>query len=569
MKIYTLTFARGLGLAAVLCALTLTTTQSFADATGRAGRSGATAGVTCASAACHAAGAAIPTVTFSGAAVTAGAATVVAGSTTNFTVTVAGGPALNWGIDVAAPGATLVASGPGTKLLRNDVVHSAAATTGTFTFDLIAPATAGTITVFAAGLSGNNDTADTGDGTGVATMTVTVTAPAAAAPVATITGAPATAVVGVSVPFDGSTSTPPTGGTITAYAWNFGDGVGTATTALAPYTYTAAGNYTVTLTVTDNTGATNVATQAITVQAAGTPVAPTANPGGPYTGTAGTAISFTGSGTDPDGTIASYAWVFGDGTGTSALMSPSYTYAAAGTFTVSLTVTDNTGLTGTATTTATVAAAGGGGGAVPTPTAGGALYDQFCASCHGPNGAGTPASNVVGESAEDIIEAIAAEPTMADLATLTPEEIDAIAAFLADPTGGAPAPAAGSDLYVQFCEACHGVNGVGGPDGDVVGASAEDIAEAIEEYPEMATPELQALTEAELEEIALFLEDPTAAPANVDGKATGSKAKPSASAPPAGSKPATTASGASGGGSIDWLLLAASGALLVRRRRTQ
>ena len=57
------------------------------------------------------------------------------------------------------------------------------------------------------------------------------------------------------------------------------------------------------------------------------------------------AASFDGSGSsDADGTIASYAWDFGDGsTGTG--MKPSHTYAAAGDYTVTLTVTDDGGAT--------------------------------------------------------------------------------------------------------------------------------------------------------------------------------------------------------------------------------
>ncbi|NMB76862.1 MAG: PKD domain-containing protein [Myxococcales bacterium] len=56
--------------------------------------------------------------------------------------------------------------------------------------------------------------------------------------------------------------------------------------------------------------------------------------------------SFSGSGSyDPDGTIVSYAWEFGDGNNGSGL-DVTHTYATAGTYTLTLTVTDNGGLTG-------------------------------------------------------------------------------------------------------------------------------------------------------------------------------------------------------------------------------
>ncbi|MEP7224707.1 MAG: PKD domain-containing protein [Actinomycetota bacterium] len=51
---------------------------------------------------------------------------------------------------------------------------------------------------------------------------------------------------------------------------------------------------------------------------------------------------FDGSASSDDGTIASYAWSFGD-TGTGSGVAPSHTYAVADTYTVTLTVTDNDG----------------------------------------------------------------------------------------------------------------------------------------------------------------------------------------------------------------------------------
>lgn len=74
----------------------------------------------------------------------------------------------------------------------------------------------------------------------------------------------------------------------------------------------------------------------------------------PTTGTAPLAVNFNGAGSsDPDGTIASYQWNFGDGaTGSGA--TPAHTYANAGSYTAVLTVTDNLGATGTASVGITV-----------------------------------------------------------------------------------------------------------------------------------------------------------------------------------------------------------------------
>jgi PKD repeat protein len=85
------------------------------------------------------------------------------------------------------------------------------------------------------------------------------------------------------------------------------------------------------------------------------PAVLTARPGGPYTGTVNTPVTFNGSQSTPaaGGTITAYSWMFGDGgTGTGA--NPQHTYTTAGTYTVTLTVTGSGGGTASATTTATI-----------------------------------------------------------------------------------------------------------------------------------------------------------------------------------------------------------------------
>jgi PKD repeat protein len=152
-----------------------------------------------------------------------------------------------------------------------------------------------------------------------------------------------------------STSTDVAPGTIATYAWDFGDGAtDDVSNPSHSYTVTAPTDFTVTLTVTDNEGAPDVETQTVTVTPAAPPNTP---PTAGFTHTCNAAnCSFTSTSTDAaPGTIATYAWAFGDGA-TDDVSNPShsYTVAAATDFTVTLTVTDNEGATDVETQTVSV-----------------------------------------------------------------------------------------------------------------------------------------------------------------------------------------------------------------------
>ena len=152
----------------------------------------------------------------------------------------------------------------------------------------------------------------------------------------------------LSVNFDASGSSDPDG-SITSYAWDFGDG-STGTGVNPTHPYAASGTYTVTLTVTDNNGGQDSVSHDVSVQ--GPNVLPKAGFSSTVTGASASFDSSTSS--DPDGTIQSYAWDFGDGT-TSTAANPSHTYASSGTFHVQLTVTDDRGGTDSVTHDVTVA----------------------------------------------------------------------------------------------------------------------------------------------------------------------------------------------------------------------
>jgi len=77
-------------------------------------------------------------------------------------------------------------------------------------------------------------------------------------------GANRAVLVGEAVSFDGSASSDPDG-SVTGWQWDFGDNA-TATGMAVTHIYTAAGQFTLTLTVTDDAGATASDTASVTVQ---------------------------------------------------------------------------------------------------------------------------------------------------------------------------------------------------------------------------------------------------------------------------------------------------------------
>ena len=191
---------------------------------------------------------------------------------------------------------------------------------------------------------------DNGGATGSAT--VAITAGSNQPPTATASATPISGLAPLAVVFTGSGSDPD--GTISSYAWTFGDGLN-ASVQNPSHTYQTAGNFIARLTVTDNGGATGSSTVTISVSTAGNQPPTASASATPLSGTAPLLVTFTGSGTDPDGTIVSYAWTFGDA-GTSSLQNPTHTYASAGSYTATLTVTDNSGATGSSSVGITVSA---------------------------------------------------------------------------------------------------------------------------------------------------------------------------------------------------------------------
>ncbi len=246
-------------------------------------------------------------------------------------------------------------SGPATPTLANatskSVTVSALNTPGTYTFQLQVKDNRGGTATDNVVVTVNNSPDRTGNTPPVANAgsDKTITLP----------------TTSVSITGSGTDSD----GTIASYKWTFVSGPVTPTLSGATSTkvtvngLTKAGTYKLQLEVKDDVGETGTDEVIITVKAAAN-VAPVANAGSDKTITLPTtSVSLTGSGTDSDGTIASYKWIFVSGPVTPALSGATSAKVTvngltkAGTYKLKLEVKDNAGATGTDEVIITVKAA--------------------------------------------------------------------------------------------------------------------------------------------------------------------------------------------------------------------
>jgi len=146
---------------------------------------------------------------------------------------------------------------------------------------------------------------------------------------------------GLSCSFSGTGSSDPDG-SVVGYSWTVGSNTVSSASSFSK-TFPGPKTFALTLTVTDNQGATGTTSQVINVTNGGGNQPPVAS--FTYSCNASHACTFTSTSTDPDGTIASQAWKAPNGSTVSTAVSFSKTFPSARTFNLTLTVTDNGGAT--------------------------------------------------------------------------------------------------------------------------------------------------------------------------------------------------------------------------------
>lgn len=229
---------------------------------------------------------------------------------------------------------------------------------GALTWGIVNPALV-TLTVAADGrtatvrgrIAGSTRVVASYEGVAAAT-TVTITAAAGnQPPTARANGPYTTRWPSTSISFSSAGSTD-ADGTIASYLWTFGDGT-TSTSANPVKAYATTGTYDVTLTVTDDDGAT--ATSGTTATVRPENQWPTASINPSYRTTVGVPVTLQAAGFDADGSVTGFSWSYGSNACTPGTPSSSgtltCTFAATGQYAIAVAAIDNEGMTGRSATT--------------------------------------------------------------------------------------------------------------------------------------------------------------------------------------------------------------------------
>jgi PKD repeat protein len=148
-------------------------------------------------------------------------------------------------------------------------------------------------------------------------------------------------VSGLTVTVNGVATPGYEGAKIDRLTWDWGDGSSENRWFPASHMYSKPGTYTITVTVYQSDGLTVTKTLSVYVEAENQP--PVAgfsySPSNPL---AGDGVSFTDQSYDPDGSVVSWRWDFGDGASSSE-RNPTHVYYSPGSYTVTLTVKDDKG----------------------------------------------------------------------------------------------------------------------------------------------------------------------------------------------------------------------------------
>ncbi len=149
-----------------------------------------------------------------------------------------------------------------------------------------------------------------------------------------------TPAAGQTVIFTATASDPD--GSISTYDWKWGDGTPDGSGPTATHVFTAEGVHSVGLYVTDSAGRTAAVGHGITV---GDELPTVAYTPSSFTPPAGQTVTFTANASDPDGSISTYDWRWGDGTPDGSGPTATHVFTVEGVHSVGLYVTDSAGRT--------------------------------------------------------------------------------------------------------------------------------------------------------------------------------------------------------------------------------